>query len=1165
MKIKCKNYFLLIRKQLLFVMRLFIILFCTTLFSLNSENSFSQIKISINEDQLATVDQVFRIIKKQTNYGLIYPKGLFKNHPKIQLRKGEIELEELLNQSLKPGYFKFEVTDDMTITILENSTNPKPDEVITLQTYRISGEVKDEAGLPLPGTNVIEKGTNNGVTTDFDGKFSINVANENAILSISYIGYEPVELPVKGKHNVSIILKENLALLDEVVVIGYGEVRRQDLTGAVSSVKAEENVSRQYNSVDMMLQGRAAGVQVSSNAGNPGQSINVNIRGINTLSGKSQPLYVIDGVIVDSGGEDVLQAVDDTNEYQAPQNGLTGISPQDIASMEVLKDASATAIYGSRGANGVVLITTKKGKLGAPTINVFTSSDLSVISNKLDMMSPMTYTKFRLEQAELNNADPEFYIDGQNIYPITYDDGEAIIGQQPVRKIDWQDEMYETALSTNTGITISGAADETKYYFSANYRDQNGLVKNSNLKNGNLRLNLSRDLTSRLEIDTRMSLNYRELDFAQAGNRSGSNRSFTLQTLKYRPLLTGDESIDVESELSNPYAWINDYDDITEEMRIQAVNSLKFKITDNLKYSFLIGLDYRNKERSVWYGTTTYRGNLQNGNLGISTLRRYSYTMNHLLSYNKKFGKKHRIKSTIGFTYDANNSKYGRYEVADFPVQSLRTKSPQAGQNVVRPLAFTYLDESIKSLLFRTNYTLNNKYLVTASFRADGSSKFADGNKWGFFPAVALAWKLNNEPFLDNGLFDDLKLRVGWGQTGNQSISAYSTLSQYGPTTTSNYVDTNNGIIVGNVVSGIANPDLTWETTNQFNLGLDIGMKDNRLTANIDLYTKNTKDLLQQLEIGPSNGFTTMPVNLGEISNKGIEMSLNYVAVDSPNLNITVGGNIGINRNKIEKLGLAPSTVWINGQESEKVFYFGEIISTGSLQVPANIFMEGQPIGMFWGYKTDGIYQTDEDATAGPTFNGISNVAGDVVFVDQNNDGNIDGDDRTFIGNPNPDFTYGFNLSAKYKRFNLSALFSGVYGNDVANATLSQIGYATLTSSNALNDAYVNAWRTDAPSNTYPRIGWNYGESQFTDRMVESGSFLRLDNITIGYDLPVKNLNFLSKANIYFSANNLFTITNYSGYDPVATSYMFEGGIMGVDWLGTPNAKNYLVGINISF
>ncbi|MEP4534992.1 MAG: SusC/RagA family TonB-linked outer membrane protein, partial [Cyclobacteriaceae bacterium] len=667
------------------------------------------------------------------------------------------------------------------------------------------------------------------------------------------------------------------------------------------------------------------------------------------------------------------------------------------------------------------------------------------------------------------------------------------------------------------------------------------------------------------ELDTRLSLNYTDLNFAHTGSASGSNRSFTSQVLRYRPLLTADESIDIENELSNPYAWVYDFDDITKEMRLQAVNKLNYKISDALKYSFLIGLDYRDKERSRWYGTNTYRGNLQNGNLGTSSLTRYSYTMNHLLTYRKKFGKNHRINSTLGFTYDASNSKYGNYEVADFPVQTLRTESPQAGQNVLRPLSFRYVDQSIQSILFRGNYNFRDRYLVTASFRSDGSSKFVDGNKWGFFPAIALAWRLSEETFLKDRVFDDLKLRAGWGQTGNQSINAYSTLSQYGPSTTSNYVDTNNGIVVGNVVSGIANPDLKWESTTQFNMGLDVGLLESRLVANIDVYSKYTKDLLQQLEIGPSNGFTTMPVNLGEISNKGLELSLNYITIDKPDVNVTIGGNIAFNRNKIEKLGLAPSTVWHNGNESEEIYYLGEIISTGSLQQPANIFMEGQPIGMFWGYQTAGIYQTEDAASEGPTFNGAGNVAGDVIFVDQNGDGNIDGNDRTFIGNPNPDFSYGFNISVTYKRFNLSALFNGVYGNDVANATLSQIGYATLTSSNALKDAYTNAWRAEAPSNSHPRIGWNYGDSQFTDRLIEDGSYLRLNNLSIGYDLPVEKLGFLSKANIYVSANNLFTITKYTGYDPVTTSYMFEGGIMGVDWLGNPNVKNYLMGINLSF
>ncbi|MEP3575543.1 MAG: TonB-dependent receptor [Cyclobacteriaceae bacterium] len=1126
---------------------------------------FSELEINLPEYQGdVKLTTLIKDIEEVSEFEFAYPQSLVRGK-ELLIQGGSWNMEDLLKKVSASSKISIKRVNEV-ISLTEASVNsslPKISEQIFIQ-QTVSGTVTDENGEYLPGATIMEKGANNGTVSDINGNFSLEV-NEGAVLVVSFVGYTPSEIVVNSRSQIIISLEPDVESLEEVVVIGYGEVRKRDLTGAISSVKVEENVSRQYNSVDMMLQGRAAGVQVSSNAGNPGQSISVNIRGTSTLSGKSQPLYVIDGVIVNSASEEVLKTVDDGNEYQAPQNGLSGLNPQDIESMEVLKDASATAIYGSRGANGVVLITTKKGKAGAAKINVYSTIDFSVISKTLGVMDPVTYAEFRLEQSDLTNSAPDYSIQGTDVYRISYDTGEPVTSYNPIKQISWQDELYKMGVSYNEGITISGAADKTNYYFSANYRDQNGLVDNSNLRNGNLRLNLNRELNSKLELDTRLSLNYTDLNFAHTGNKSGSNRSFTSQVLRYRPLLTTDESIDIENELSNPYAWVNDFDDITEEIRLQAVNKLSYKMTEALKYSFLIGLDYRNKERSRWYGTNTYRGNLQNGNLGISSLTRYSYTMNHLLTYSKKFGKNHRVNSTLGFTYDAGNSKYGNYEVADFPVQTLRTESPQAGQNVLRPLSFRYVDQSIQSVLFRGNYNFQDRYLVTASFRADGSSKFVGGNKWGFFPAVAFAWRLSEETFLKDHFFDDLKLRTGWGQTGNQSINAYSTLSQYGPSTTSNYVDTNNGILVGNVVSGIANPDLKWESTTQFNVGLDIGLLESRLVANVDLYSKHTKDLLQQLEIGPSNGFTTMPVNLGEISNKGLELSLSYITFDKDDINITIGGNIAFNRNRIEKLGLAPATVWHNGKESEEIYYLGEIISTGSLQQPANIFMEGQPIGMFWGYKTAGIYQTEDAAVEGPTFNGTDNVAGDVIFVDQNGDGNIDGNDRTFIGNPNPDFSYGFNISVTYKRFNLSALFNGVYGNDVANATLSQIGYATLTSSNALKDAYINAWRPEAPSNSNPRIGWNYADSQFTDRLIEDGSYLRLNNLSIGYDLPIEKIKGISKVNIYVSANNLFTITKYTGYDPVATSYMFEGGIMGVDWLGTPNVRNYLMGINLSF
>ncbi|MFA8436876.1 MAG: SusC/RagA family TonB-linked outer membrane protein [Marinifilaceae bacterium] len=1047
--------------------------------------------------------------------------------------------------------------------------------VLGLQSFaqrQISGTVTGTDGLTLPGVNVLIKGTATGTTTDIDGKYSLSVSGAEAVLQFSFIGFKSQEITVGAENVINVVLQSSAESLDEVVVVGYGEVRKRDVTGSISKVKESENVARQYSSVDALLQGRSSGVQVVSNPGSPGAAVSVRIRGTNSLRGNNEPLYVVDGVIISSAGEDVLDASTDANELQSPQNGLTGLNPRDIESIEILKDASATAIYGSRGANGVVLITTKQGQKGdgKAKINAYGSVEFSWISKKLDVLDGVGFAKYRNEVALLEGNKVNYHVDGDQVYPISYK-ADPVTGiemptveETPYEQKNWQDEIYEMGVTHTEGVTVSGRGEKSKYYFSAGFADQKGIVETSHIQRGDLRLNMTNQLSDKLELDTRISMMYQDGSFAQSGSKSGGNRSFTKQVLGYTPLVgyESEDSDDLDLDVSNPYAWLTDYDDETKELRINASSSLTYEVAEGLKYKIQGGLDYRNKDRSRFWNTGVFKGQKENGALAMSTLDRYSYTMDNLLMYSKKINDNHRINTTVGVTFDGSHAEASVYEVTDFPIKSLGIKAPELGQIISQPYDLVTAEESILSFLGRVNYSLMDKYVFTASFRADGSSKFADGNKYGYFPAAAFAWRMIEEDFVkDLNVFENLKFRMGWGQTGNQAIDAYSTLKNYN---TVYYVDSDGNTVIGNAGSNISNPDLTWETTTQYNAGLDMSFFRGRLSAVADVYYKKTKDLLQEIQIGTSNGFSTMPINRGKIENKGIEFSLDGVILDKKDISLNVGGHISFNRNKVLELGLAPSSVWSDGVESKEVFYLGNNVSTGTyFKAPANIFMEGQPVGMLWGYKTNGIYQDEAAAAAGPTYNGNHNVAGDVIFVDQNGDGNINELDRTFIGNPNPDFTYGFNVNFNYKRFTLSALFEGVYGNQIANGNLMELAYAEGTSKNVLNDAYNKAWRPDAPSTSHPRVGYDLNEV-FTDRIVEDGSYLRMSNVTLGYDVPVESLGF-DKVNVYVTGRNLFTITDYSGYDPQVTSFMYDGTIMGVDWTGTPNARTFLMGVNVTF
>lgn len=1042
--------------------------------------------------------------------------------------------------------------------------------VVTFAQTTVTGVVRNESGELLPGVNIVISGTTTGTITSANGEFSLSVPDtRDGQLTFSFIGFKTQTIDLNGKTRLEVLLTESFENLDEVVVIGYGEVAKRDLTGSVAKVSESENVARQYNTVDAMLQGRAAGVQVTSNSGSPNGAISVRIRGTNSLRGNNEPLYVIDGVIINSAGEDVLNASTDANELQTDQNGLTGLNPRDIESIEILKDASATAIYGSRGANGVVLITTKKGESskGKARINVYASTEFNQLLKRIDVMDAIQYANYQNENDVQEGNNPGYLVEGGQIYPMTYtvdEEGNTVgtPGTTPLEQVDWQDEVYQLAVSHTEGITVSGNNDKTNYYFSAGYNDTKGIVETTTVKSGDIRLNLTTNLTSRLKMDNRVSAMYQKGTFAQAGSKSGGNRSFTKQVLTYRPLIGVDESEDTDLEISNPYGFLEDFDDITEENRVNISSSLEYELLKGLKYQIRGGLDYRTKERQRWYGLQIFQGEKDNGVANYSDLRRYSYTVDNILNYSARIAKGHRLNATAAATYDAVNFKNTLYEITDFPVKTLRSEAPQLGQIVAQPYSIVYADEAIFSVLGRVNYTAKDKYIFTASFRADQSSKFASGNKWGYFPSLAAAWRVGEESFIkDLGWFHNLKLRVGWGQTGNQAIKPYQTLSTYN---TVYYVDASGNTIIGNSPARIANADLTWEKTEQYNTGLDVSFYKGRLNATIDAYYKTTKDLLQDISLPTSSGFSTMTINRGKIENKGIELAVDGLIVNKKDFSVSAGANISVNRNKVLELGLTPSPVWIDGQESNEIFYLGNNVSTGTyFKAPANIFMEGQPIGMFWGYKTDGIYQNQDAADAGPTYFGTPNDAGDLIFIDQSGDGNIGIEDRTFIGNPNPDFTYGFDFTVTWKNLTLKALFDGVQGGDVANGYNMELGFADGQSKNSLTASYLDAWRADAPGNLYPRIGFTMMNQGFPDVIVEDASYLRLNNVTLGYDIPFKNV--VENINVYVSGRNLFYLTNYSGYNPQVTSFLNDGTIMGVDWVGTPNVRTVLFGVNVTF
>lgn len=1032
----------------------------------------------------------------------------------------------------------------------------------------ISGNITDEStGEALIGANILLVETGTGTITDLEGNFKIELPPKAKQLKITYTGYEDQLITIADNTVFNIKMSAG-KILDEVVVIGYGTTKKSDITGAVSSVKPEDQDVVQYDNFQDFLQGRATGVYVQSNGTELGAPNTIRIRGTNSLRGDNEPLYVIDGIIVSSATEDAADPLSGGSSYLAPQSGLNGINPQDIESIEVLKDASATAIYGSRGANGVIIITTKKGKSGKPKFNYKLTTRIGEATNLIEVLDADQYVDMQNEWNALNEWNPEFYRYGDGSIA-TFINSEAFMEDKSdsiarLAPVNWYEDIFQRSVSQNHRLSVSGGKEESNYYIAAGFSDAQGIIPGTKATQGDFLLKFDQKVSDRLTVSPRISGTYVKNRASKGTENLGSaNTSIIRQVILASPLLGYSEnnlSEDFNEIIDGPRGWVEDYDDDATEFRTLASFKVDYKISDVFTYRFLAGGDYRNKKRQVWFGTGVARGRIANGEAGISNLNRFRYNIDNTLLFNKKINKKNKINGTVGFILDETHSEQSTFSASNFANQDLRYDGISFGQ-VFQPLRFDRFKETLLSFLGRFNYSLQNKYIFTASFRGDGTSKFADGNKFSFFPSAAFAWKISNEKFFKNGnLFNELKLRVGYGRTGSQAIRPYQTIDRYGPT--ANLLSDGNGNGVTAIIPlNLENPNLIWETTDQLNAGIDFGIQEDRIVGSLDVYYKKTRDLLQELTIGPSAGFSRVVINQGSLINKGVELGLSAHILEG-DFKWKVFGNISFNRNEINELGLPPAQF---GNEVYSAF-IGRQISGGTVfKVPANIFIEGRPAGVFWGYQTDGIIQNDAQLANAPAVQGIDSQLGDVLYIDQNNDGNITDLDLTVIGDPNPDFTYGFGSEFKYKGFNLSFFFNGVQGNEIANGNLGREDYAPLsTSVSVRKEAYLGAWREGATNATHPRLGYPI-QGDFTDRMVEDGSFLRLTYVTFGYDIPVAKLKGIEGVNVFISGQNLLLFTSYSGFDPEVNSFSFDPLRQGIDWNSFPNQKSILFGLNVDF
>lgn len=1024
----------------------------------------------------------------------------------------------------------------------------------------VTGLVTDEGGKPLDGVNVGVKGTKIGATTANDGKYKINVPKNAKFLVFTYVGMTTQEVEVKEKTVIDIQLLATANTLEEVVTIGYGTVKRKDLTGSLSVVRAKELEQSQVPEWMQALQGRTPGVNISSESGEPGSGINIQIRGANSIVGNSSPLFVIDGVQMDLNTDEVAK----TNSTQATMNPLAMLNPSDIESIEILKDASATAIYGSRGANGVVIITTKGGKAGTSVLEYSGSVGFSQAAGRVNVLSPADYLTYA---ALRGGNDPFLLVDSDgNGTP------DAPRDFSKLRSYNWQDEAMRTAITSSHNLTASGGNAKTNYAAGFGYLSQEGLIKFNSFDRYNFRARVDHKHNEKLKLG--VNLNATVTSASGAANNGGpqSFNGVTQTLISGRPWVLRGE---VDDALFDPFAETNITPlDLLEEsykntrmMRILGSANLSYKLLRNLTYTGLIAGNYSNSKLQEFYNNNTSWGNFYNGLAGISQVETFSYNHSSQLNYARnKNG--HNLNVLGAFEIFSYNNESFIQRVGNFADQSTGVNDIRKGTTQLE-YGSSRVKNNRLSYLSRVNYSYKNKYFATVSFRADGSDKFGPGNRWGYFPATALAWKVSNEKFMKNMKHvSDLKLRVSYGKTGNEGIPAYSYYAQLQNT----FYASNNAVIFGMSPSTLANPNLQWETTDQYNAGFDLGLFNNRLTLNVDYYLKQTRDMLLNAPVSAQSGFFNQWLNIGSIDNSGIELMLTSINIDKKHFKWESSFNISFNNNVVNNLG--------NAQ-------FIPVNVGGSWISNAGRVIVGQPIGAMYGFNFTGIYQVSDftwQNGSDPSIPHASRVyvlksdqpqlvsgtarPGTLKYADISGpggkpDGLIDDlYDRTVIGNSTPVHFGGFNNTFTYKNFDFNIFFQWSFGNEIFNESkLREQGYQPAF--NVTEDYYNNYWSETNPTNRYPALGQiSITPSSY---FVEDGSFLRLKTLGLGYNIAPKALkkSGINAVRISLTANNLITWTNYSGLDPELSS--FNPLFRGLDRFAYPRPRTVTLAVNVKF
>lgn len=996
----------------------------------------------------------------------------------------------------------------------------------------VAGCVKDAAGDFLIGATVQVKGISGGTITDIDGNYILKDVPRTATLVFSYVGMQNKEAPVNGKSTINVTLLDDALQLEQVVVIGYGSVKKSDVTGSVTSVKTEALKEIPANSVEGLLQGRAAGLQVINSSQDPGAGATVRIRGGSSLRGSNAPLVVVDGFPLGDAGD------------------LKQINPSDIVNMEILKDASASAIYGSRGANGVIMITTKRAKTGTTNITVRQQITLSQFDTKLDLWRDPVLMASLNNESRINGGLDPLYVGKVSSTGVYYPSVEELQTTWTTNT-RWDDLVFrDTPVSNNTTATISSSNDRTVFNLSANFYTDNGMYIKDDYTKGGYNLSVDHNIYDNFKV--------RFSNILSRGVRN-ANGGLSYWRNPIYPVYdeNGDYYLTNASDFSHPMAITDLQKNETKSLDVISSVALEWQLFPFLKLTSQLNYKFGKSVSDRYYPKKyTEAGEFSNGQAEIENWEGHNLVSETFANFQKKFDK-HDIGAMVGYSYEYYMSRSSGLTGKDFVNEALGNENMGAGNPEKNEIWNGYSDNKLVSGMFRLNYVYDNKYLLTLTARADGSSKFGKNNKWAMFPSGAVSWKAHEESFIKNlNVFDELKFRFSYGISGNQGISPYQTLSRYG--TDKYYNDGSWATTIGpgyvsgwtgpgwiyRVWSGIPNPDLKWETTAQADFGIDMAFLNRRLRVSFDYYDKQTSDLLRERNLALSSGYDKMWVNDGKIQNRGFEVTVDADILQTKDWQLSGTLIYSRNRNKVKDLGNTLESGLVTDPMTGMLFeYSGN--SLEQYRDYTNILAIGQPVNVFYGYKVDGIVQTlNEGIDAG--LSGDYANPGEFKYMNLNGDSEISEADKTIIGDPNPDFTASLALNLSWKKFDVSVFLNGVFGQDVLN---------TKAFGEPSNSPL--RWTPDNPTNKYPSLR-DGRQVKISDWWIEDGSFLRVQNLNIGYTFDLPKKSFLSKARIYMNASNLYTFTKFKGYDP-------EVGLDGVYSGGYPRLRKWTFGLDLTF